>query len=68
MQALEQVRNNQASICSQECEPKSSKRPTEMWSMKTRARDDSSYNNSLVESDQSWKEEDAKYLTPSVSK
>ena len=68
MQALEQIRNNQTSFRSQECEPKSSKRPTEMWSMKTISRDHSSHINSLVDSDQPWKEEDAKYLTPSVSK
>ena len=67
IQALEQIKNNQRHLYSQEGEPRSNKRPTEMWPMKNNNTDNSSHNYNLVDSYQPWKEEDAIFLTPRVS-
>ena len=68
IQALEQIKNNQRNLYSQEREPRANKRPTEMWPMKKQNLDNSSHNYNLVDSYQPWKEEDARYFTPRVSK
>ena len=67
IQALEQIKNNQRHLYSQEGSPTSNKRPTEMWPMKNNNTDNSSHNYNLVDSYQPWKEEDARFLTPRVS-